>query len=67
MTASPLLSNVRHRAMITSVSALLTRLVVIPSYWKIYHSFEIVLEMRTVHRLDFKSKVLCKSISSKTL
>ena len=45
MIISPLLSNVRHRAMITPVSPLLTRLIHIsPSYWTILRSFEIILE-----------------------
>jgi len=47
---SPMLSNVRHRAMITPVRSLLTRLIRIrPSYWKKFRSFSIVLEMGTVH------------------
>jgi len=45
-----LLSNVRQKAMITPASPLLTMFVHIsPSYWIIYRSFEIILEMRTVH------------------
>jgi len=66
MVTSPLMSNVRQRAMITPLSPLLTRLVYIsPSYWTIYRSFEIILEMETVHRLKFKSSVPCISIASK--
>jgi len=43
-----LLSNVRHRAMLTPVSPLRTRLIHIsPSCWTIYRSFEIILEMGT--------------------
>jgi len=50
MITSPRLSNVRHRAMLTPVSPLRTRLIHIsPSCWKIYRSFEIILEMGTVH------------------
>ena len=50
MMTSPLLSNIRHRAMITPVSPLLTRLIHIsPSCWTIYHPFEIIREMVTVH------------------
>jgi len=50
MIASPLLSNVRQKAMVTPVSPLLTTLVHInPNYWTIYRSFEIILEMGTVH------------------
>jgi len=46
---SPLLSNVRQKA-ITPASPLLTMLVHIsPSCWTIYRSFEIILEMVTVH------------------
>jgi len=51
MITSPLLGNVRHRAMLTPVSPLLTRLIyIIPSCWTTYRSFEITLEMGTVHR-----------------
>jgi len=50
MITSPLLSNVRQKAMITPPSPLLTMLVHIsPSYWTIYRSFEIILEVGTVH------------------
>jgi len=50
MITSPLLSNVRQKAMITPVSPLLTTLVHIsPSYWTVYSSFEIILEMEIVH------------------
>jgi len=50
MITSPLLSNVRKKAMITPASPLLTPLVHIsPSYWTIYRSFEIILKMGTVH------------------
>jgi len=46
MITSPLLSNVRHSAMITPVSPRLTRLIHInPSCWRIYRSFEIILEI----------------------
>jgi len=49
MITSPFLSNVHHRAMITPVSLLLTKLIhIIPSWWTIYRSFEIHLEMGTV-------------------
>jgi len=64
MITFPLLSNARHRAIITPVSPLLTRLIYIsPSCWTIFYSFEITLEMG----LDFKSSVLCKSIASKNI
>ena len=50
MMTSPLLSNIRHRTMITPVSPLLTRLIHIsPSCWTIYRPFEIIREMVTVH------------------
>jgi len=50
MITSPLLSNVRQKAMITPASPLLTTLVHIsPSYWTIYRPFDIILEMGTVH------------------
>jgi len=45
---SPLLSNARHGATTTPISRLLNRLIhIIPSCWKIYRSFEIILEMVT--------------------
>jgi len=51
MITSPLSSNVRHRAMITPVSPLFTRLIHIStSYWATYCLFEIMLEMGTVQR-----------------
>jgi len=66
MITSSLLSNARHRTMITPISPLLTSLIHIsPSYWTIHRSFEIILEMGTVHRVEFKSNALCKSIVSK--
>jgi len=50
MITSPLLNNVRQKAMITPVIPLLTTLVHIsPSYCTVYSSFEIILEMETVH------------------
>jgi len=50
MITSPLLSNVRRRALITPVSPLHARLIhIIPSCWTTYSSFEIILEMGTVH------------------
>ena len=50
MIISPLFSNVSHRAIITPVSVLLTRLIYISSScWTIYRSFEIILEMGTLH------------------
>jgi len=45
MRAHRLLRNVCHRAMITQISPLRTRLIhVIPSYWTVYRSFEIIVE-----------------------
>ena len=53
----PLLRNVRHKAMIAPVSPLSTKLIHIsPSYWTIYHSFEIILEWGTVHWLGIRSQ-----------
>jgi len=50
MITSPLQSYARHRAMITPVSPLLLRLIhITPSCWTIYRSFEIILEMGTLH------------------
>jgi len=55
MITSPLLSNERHRAMITPVSPLLTSLIHFsPSCWTIYRSFEIILEMGTLHWIGFQ-------------
>jgi len=66
--ASPLLINVRHRAMITTVSPLLTGLIhTSPSCWTIFSSFEIILETGTVHWIGFKCNVLYKSIASKNI
>jgi len=48
MMISPLLSNVRHRAMITPVSPLFTRLI------HISPSFEIILEMGTVRWIGLR-------------
>jgi len=40
----------RHRAMITPINHLCTRLIhITPSYWTIYYSLEIILKMGTVH------------------
>jgi len=50
MVTPPLLGNVRHRVMITSVRPALARLIHIsPSCWTINCSFEIILEMGTVN------------------
>jgi len=49
MTTFPLLSNEHHRAMITPVSLLHTKLIHRSlSCWTIYRSFEIHLEMGTI-------------------
>jgi len=54
--------------MLAPVGPLLTRLIYIsPSYRTIYRSFEIIIEMGTVHRLEFKPIGLCKSIASKNI
>jgi len=46
MKTPPLLSNVRHRSMITPESPLSTRLIHIsPSCWTIFYSFEVILKM----------------------
>ena len=50
-----LLSNIRHGPVITPVSHPLTRLIHIsPSCWTIYGSFEIILEMGTVHGMELQ-------------
>jgi len=56
MITSPLLSNVRHRAMIMPVSPLRTGLIhIIPSCWTIIYSFEIILKMVTAHGIGFQT------------
>jgi len=70
MVTSPLLSNVHHRAMITPISLLLTRLIHIsPSCWTIYCSSEVILDMGTYLGLDLKSNIqlytIYKSIASR--
>ena len=68
MITYPLLSNVHHRAMITPVSLLLTRLVHIsPSCWTIYRSSESILEMGNVSwiGLQIQCSTVYKSIASK--
>ena len=47
-----MLSNVRHRVMLTPVSPPLTRLIHISPSWTIYPSFKIILEMVTVHWIE---------------
>jgi len=55
MITSPLLSDVHHRAVIAPVIPLRTRLIHInPSYWTLFRSFEIILEMRAVHWIGFQ-------------
>jgi len=68
MISSPLLSNVRHRAMITPVSLLLTRLIHIsPSCRTICRLFEIHLEMGTVSWIGLQIQCSIKSIASKNI
>jgi len=64
MITSALLSNLRHRAMMTPVSPLRARLIQIStSCWTIYCSFEIILEMVTVHwiglQIQFSIQIHC--------
>jgi len=55
MITSPLLSNVRHRVMTTPVSPPLTRPIHIsPSCWTIYRSFEVILEIGTLHWIGLR-------------
>ena len=55
MRTPPLLLNARHRAMITPVSPVRTRLIHISlSYWTIYRSFEIILAWGPSTGLEFK-------------
>jgi len=63
-----MLSNVRHRAMITPGGPPLTRLIQIrPNYWTLFRSFGIILEMGTVHwiGLQMQSSIVYKSTASK--
>ena len=63
-----LLRNGPHRAMITPVSPLPTRLIHIsPSYWTMFLSFEIILKQEQSIGLEFKFNVLYKSIASKNI
>ena len=71
MISSPLLSNVRHAAVITPVSPLLTRTRLIhisPSCWTIYGSFEIILQLGTVHwiglQIRWSTQIHCFKIHS---
>jgi len=65
MITSPLLSNVRHRAMIMPLSPLSTEIIHIsPRCWTIFYSFETILKMGTAHKLEFKCDVLFKSTAS---
>jgi len=62
MRTHRLLRNIRHRAMITPVRPLRTRIIYIsPSYWTVYHSFEIILEWDCP--LDWNSKSMFYAIS----
>jgi len=61
MVTSPLLNNVRQKAMLTPVSPVLATLVHIsPSYWTNYRSFEITVfpKWELSAGLDFISNVL---------
>jgi len=68
MIASPLLSNVCHRVMITPVRPLLTRLIHIS---QVIGQFIVRLKFfskwKLSIRLDLKSNVLYKSIASKKI
>ena len=68
MRTRPLLRDVRHKAMIAPVSPLSTKLIHIsPSYWTIYHSFEIILEWGLSIGWEFEANIRCKSIASKNI
>jgi len=69
MRTRALLRNARHRAMITPVTPLRTRLIhICPRYlWTIFRSFEIALEWELSIALEFKFNVLCKSIALKNI
>jgi len=65
MITSPLLSNTRHRVMITLVNHPLTRLIHIsPSCWTIYR-LKLFSKWELSIGLNVKSYVLYKSIASK--
>jgi len=68
MITSPLLSNVRHRAMITPVSPLLTGLIHIsPIYWRIYCWFELVLKMGTARWIGLQMQCSTQFHCSKNI
>ena len=55
MRTPPLLSNARHRTVITPVSPPLTKFIhTSANCWTIYLSFEIILEMKTVHWIELQ-------------
>jgi len=61
MRTRPLLRDVRHKAMITPVNPLRTKLIHIsPSYWTIYRSFEIILEWELSIGWEFEANIRCK-------
>jgi len=60
LTITSLLSNVRHSNDNASWSSVCKAHSYSPSLWTIYRLFESILEMGTVHRLEFKSSVLCQ-------
>jgi len=68
MITSPLLSNVRHRAMVAPVSPPSTRLIHIsPGCWIILIRLKFFSKWELSMGLDFKSNVLYKSIALKNI
>jgi len=67
MITSPLLSNVRHRAMITPVSPLLTRLILARVAGQFIVRLKLFSKWELSIGLDFKANVLYKSIASKNV
>jgi len=69
MITSPLLSNARHRAMITPVSPLsiLGSFILARVAGQFFIRLKLFSKWEVSMGLDFKSNVLCKSIASKSI
>jgi len=68
MRTCALLRNARHKAMMTPISPLGTRLIDCSlSYWTIFCSFEIILKWELSIGVEFKVNVLCESIALRNI